>query len=154
MSDEKQAKVDNSRLLMSDALKGIVPEEFETNDQVEAMASNTILCILHDTFGQPIVGAIQDVGFQAEKFSVDIEVKTTLEDGMKLIQTAPWCIDRHDVKFEKIEFHVGEDVTTLDSNDGFHLVGVRVGLVDVKRRMCTVLLSLVSREPKSMKLED
>ena len=140
-----EAKAHTSRILMSDVLKGIMPEDVDATDDVAAVAQNfTIVilgcCIRGDE--TPMVGTLDSVMFQ--EHILELSVKVELDTALAMLKAAP-CLSGGpvDVRFNFVELHNGEDITRFEPDGGMSIKGVRVEQVDHHRRMCMLLLNLV-----------
>ena len=131
---------------MSDVLRDVLPDDLAPDDELGAMAKNYIIVILGriTNFADevPLLGTLEAIMCQDD--DVEIEVKVQLDEALTIVRTAKSVIERQHVRFSFIELHVGEDITRFEpaSGFGFALKGSRIGQIDYRRRMCTLLLNL------------
>ena len=141
--DLPEAKAHTSRVLMSDVLKDIVPDDISPTDDVETMAQNfTIVIMGYVTNGNevPFVGTLDSLMFQDT--DLELTIKVELDVGLVMLKACPSVIGGTNVRFSFIELHNGEDITRLEPDDGFFIKGLRIEQVDHRRRMCMLLLNL------------
>jgi hypothetical protein len=138
-----EAKAHTGRVLMSDVLKDVVPDDISPNDDVGAMAQNfTIVIMGCVTNGneEPFVGTLDSWMFQGNDLEVTLKVE--LDVGLSMLKASPHVVNGTSISFSFIELHNGEDVTRLEPVDGFSIKGSRIEQIDLRRRMCTLLLNL------------
>jgi hypothetical protein len=141
--DLPEAKAHTGRVLMSDVLKDIVPDDISPTDDVGAMAQNfTIVIMGCVTNGNesPFVGTLDSLMFQDA--DLELTLKVELDVGLAMVKSMPSVIGATSIGFSFIELHNGEDVTRLEPDDGFSVKGLRIEQVDHRRRMCMLLLNL------------
>lgn len=143
--DLNEAKAHTSRILMSDVLKGVMPDDVLATDDVAAVAQNFTIVILGCSIQgdeSPMVGTLDSVMFQ--EHILELSVKVELDTALSMLKAAP-CLAGGpiDIRFNFIELHNGEDITRFEPTDGMTIKGVCVEQVDHHRRMCMLLLNLV-----------
>lgn len=145
--DPKEVEPDLSRILMSDILRDVMPSNLQPDDNMEALANNYIIVVLGRTVGAestPLVGTL--LGFTFEGKNLEVEARVQLEDALDLTSGSPYAERKVNVNFQYVELHEGENVRRFQVDDGetygFELAGARLGPIDYKRKMCTLLLSL------------
>ena len=141
--ENKETKLvitDPSRLLMSDVLKGHVPD-MESDSGLSEMASNYVLVILDRVINgvdnKPISGILE--GFMVRSDELEVEVKITLDDALDLIEPGI------EVTFNSCQLHSGERViehVPPHPRPCYTLGGVRFSSIDYRHRMCVVILNL------------
>lgn len=138
------ARTVTDRILMSDVLKDVIPEELSTNDGTSTQ-NFTIVILGRSVDGNenPVVGALVDIMFADH--DIEIGIKIQLDDALLMLTSMPSTVNRRDISFNFIELHNGEDVTRFEptsQRNTFEIKGVRLGEIDKQRGMCVLLLNL------------
>jgi hypothetical protein len=126
-----EMKADKSHILMSDVLKGNVPEL--ENETVEMSSGKAVIAVFSKVAGNKVegmVGALRGVLFDVNP---EIEVRVEVEEAFKVVRTS-------NLQFQKFELHYGEDV--IEVPGPFIVTAARIDAIDVFDHMCTLSLNL------------
>jgi hypothetical protein len=133
-----EMKVDPSKVLMSEALRGQVPVELE-DEAVETLGSQAVTVVAAVQIGDTktaIVGLLRSVLFEAEP---ELEFRVTLDEAFNMIEA-------QQLQFLGFELHYGDRIIR---RPGPLLVkGVRIDDIDTVNQLCTLSLGL-KRPPKA-----
>lgn len=139
--DQNFATPDTSRLLMSDALKDLLPTDLVDAATVSDIAQGFVVVILGTCFEgneSPMTGVLNSFMFAGDELEVEANVQ--LEDGMKALRSAPDVVDGLDLVINFVELHLADEITRFEA--GYAVAGARLCAIDAQRRMCTLLLNL------------
>jgi len=131
-------------VLMSDTLHGRIAD---ADDEAEELAKKYIIAILGAQFGTwqyPFTGSLSSIAVM--KDSIEIEVRTQLDDAIKVLKGTDACEDESGVAFGRIELHQGEDDPIVFEGP-YDVGGCRILDIDYRRAMCSLLLQLLRVNP-------
>jgi hypothetical protein len=120
---------DPSKVLMSESLKGNVPE-LEEGITPEMQF---VIAIGHRRVGakeEALVGSLVGVLFDVKP---EIEIKVPVDEAIAVVQA-------QQLSFDKFEMHYGDKVFELPGP--FTVAAARMGDFDVRTQMCVLMLSL------------
>lgn len=141
---EELIRVNNDRVLMSDTLKGNVPEIEGT--ELEEMAANYIMVVIERQLGADVtavVGTLRSVMCDDE--SVELEVNTELDEALIFIRHSEQGGSDINMTVAGVELHPGED-DPIRFDRCYLVTGCRLMDIDYRRAMCTLLLQLKSSQ--------
>ena len=127
---------ETARVLMSEALKGHLPEPDEDGDydQFSAMAGNAVYVVIDRRLsGQstPLSGLLRSVLFDAEP---ELEVMIELSEALAVVKA-------ENMSIEGFELHHGND-TTVTVPGPFTLKAAMIQDIDVMQQSCIIALQL------------
>lgn len=131
-------------VLMSDVLHGQLADE---NDEFEGMAESYIIAIIVAEFGtwqHPFTGTLSSIAILGD--SIEIEVRTQLDDAIKVLKGTDDTENDFNVTFGGIELHQGEEEPIVFKGP-YHAGGCRLLDIDYTRTMCSLLLQLLRVNP-------
>jgi hypothetical protein len=126
-----EMKADTSQILMSDVLKGNVPEL--ENEAVEASGGKAVLVVFEKVVGdksEGLVGILRGVLFDANP---EVEVSLQVEEALGVVKAS-------NLYFRKFELHYGNDVVAVPGP--FIVAAARIDTIDVFSQTCTLSLHL------------
>ena len=129
-------KPENSRLLMSEALKGRLPAELE-DEAAETLGNQAISAVIKLKIGDKstaVIGILRSVLFEKEP---ELEARVALDDAFNIVSS-------QNVTFLGFELHYGEKAV-VKVDGPFVVKGVRLDEVDALNQLC--LLSLGLKRP-------
>ena len=136
--DTNTVTPDNSRVLMSEALKDLLPKDMVDAATVADIAQGFVIAIVGLVYAnkeEPLTGVL--VSFMFADGELEVEANIQLEEGMKLLKST------QPLRATFVELHSGDDITRFEPETGaYRVAGARLGAIDAHRRMCTVLLNL------------
>ncbi len=128
------AEPDNTRVLMSEQLRGQVPEL--EDDQMEELSNKFVYVIAARKFAEkpaPMSGILKTVLLDKEP---EIEFVVELSDALFSIKTDGLC-------FDGFELHHGEEIIEIPGP--FLVKAARIHDIDAIRQTCVFALSLKKR---------
>lgn len=140
---ENEAKPDRSKILMSDALKELLPSELSESASLIDLAENMVMVTIGTRTiegEEPIVGSLASIMFAGEELELDVHI--TMEDAAKIVASAPLVSDRKLLDFTFISITMNKQEFTFKQDQAFKNAGVRIGSFDHRRRMCTLMMNL------------
>jgi hypothetical protein len=138
-----EIKAETSKVLMSDVLRGRVPEDLE--DEAVATAADTlqgsvISVIANVQVGRgvttPVCGILRSVLFENEP---ELEFRLTLDDALAMVST-------EGLQFLGFELHYGDK--QIKSPGPYTIKGARIDDIDAANGLCVLSLGL-KRPPKA-----
>jgi hypothetical protein len=127
-----ELKPDPSCILMSDALKGRLPElESEMVDQLQGQYVHVIADRHIGTQHLPLTGLLRTVLFDVHP---EIEFKVELAEALATVRA-------NELRFEKFELQHGEE-TTLEMPGPFTVKAARIQEIDPLTQTCVLALQL------------
>ena len=126
-----EAKPDTSRILMSEVLKGQVPELGDSN--FAEIAAGMVTVVADRIVGQqsvPLVGIMHSVLFDAQP---EIEFRVALSEAFDIVEAT-------DLHFNDIDMHHGTRIIKL--RGPFQVSAARIQEIDSSGQVCTLMLSL------------
>ena len=126
-------KVNTDRVLMSDTLRGMLPE---IDEEIELAKKKHVIVVGQMLIGpksQGVTGILRGVLFGA---SPEIEIRMQLDEALNIIQSP-------DVSFGKFELHHDERI--VDMPGPFLILAARIDEISVSDQMCTLGLHLKKR---------
>lgn len=124
---------DNSKILMSEALRGRLPDEYE-DESMQPTVAEGVTAIVRITAGvkekMTLVGAFRSALFEKEP---EIEFRVHLDEALDLVSAK-------DPEVDGFEIHKGERVVKVDGP--FLLKGTRIDEVAPGSDMCLLALGL------------
>ena len=133
-----EIKTDPSRLLMSDALRGRLPEELE-NEAAETLEQSAVHVIAKFTVGDTglaVIGLLRTVLFETEP---ELEFRTTLDDALTVVSAKS-------LQFQGFQLQYGD--RTVDVPGPFLIKGARIDDISVGDQLCVLALGL-KRPPRA-----
>jgi hypothetical protein len=130
--ESREVRADATRILMSDALKGQLPEL--ESEIVEHMQSQYVHVIADRRIGTqrlPLVGLLQTVLFDAQP---EIEFKVELTEALATVKAV-------DLKFNGFQLQHGEG-STIDMPGPFNVKAARIQEIDAINQTCVLSLQL------------
>lgn len=127
-----EVKADPSRILMSDVLKGQVPE-LEGEVPVDPFRGKHVIVIAQKTVGtkqEGVIGILRGVLFDVEP---EIELRIDLKEALDIVEG-------HNLSFNKFELHHDQRVVELPGP--FVVKAARIDDISVLDQLCTVSLHL------------
>lgn len=130
---------DESRLLMSDVLKDALDEE-NAPDELKSLARNYTMVVLGrraNGVENPLVGTLE--GFMCQGTDLEVETKIDLTEALSLLSA---FANKNAPTVDFVELHDGTEVIRFEYDGRFTINGIRLGMIDYKRRLGIVLLNL------------
>lgn len=131
-----EMKAETSKVLMSEALRGRLPEDMEDEAATSPLEANMVTVVLHMQFGAQktaVVGILRSVLFENEP---EVESKVQLDEALTIVSAEKMV-------FLGFELHHGERV--IPCPGPFAIKGARIDDIDIASGMC--LLSLGLKRP-------
>lgn len=137
---ETKIQPENSKVLMSDILRGKVPEELEDEAMagaVDALERSVVSVIANVQIGTgkstAVTGILQSVLFENEP---ELEFKLVLDDALAIVEA-------QELKFLGFELHYGERIIKVPGP--LTIKGARIDQIDAAHGLC--VLSLGFKRP-------
>jgi hypothetical protein len=127
-----EMKADSGKLLMSEALRGRLPEDIE-NEAAVSLESQALTAVVHLRVGDTktaLVGILRSVLAEAEP---ELELRAELERALDVVQAK-------DLQVLGFELHHGERVIPFEGP--FNVKGARIDDVDTFSQLCTLSVGL------------
>lgn len=134
-----ELKTNNSRVLMSDALRDQLPEGDDSQSPFDELQNNAVYVVIDRRVGglkKPITGVLSSVLFGVEP---EIEVMVSLESALETVQAER-------LEILGIELQHGENVT-VPMPGPFNVKVARIDKIDVIQQSCILGMQL-QRVPK------
>jgi len=129
-----------NRLLMSDSLKGMIPElEDEITQNLTSMDS-VVITVIEINGLEPIIGTLD--GIQIEKQSIKLDVKLKLEeayDMFTLIASGGDC----DLLCNGIQLHLSEKINRIIGP--YILTSPKLFGIDISNKLCVLGMDLLKK---------
>lgn len=127
-----EVKPDKSRVLMSDTLKGVLPDL--DGDNLSQLVGEGIYVVADRRVGGqqlPLAGVLRSVLFDVNP---EVEMRIELAEALAVVQA-------QDLVFGGFELHHGEK-TTVQLPGPFTVKAARIEEIDVPAQLCILLLQL------------
>jgi len=127
-----ELKPDTSRILMSDVLKGQLPElESDAIDELQDQYVHVIADRFMNGHQQPLAGLLRTVLFDQ---SPEIEIKIELSEALKTVRA-------NDLRFDSFELQHGEKETVIMPGP-FTVKAARIQEIEPATQTCVLALHL------------
>jgi|SRR5579885_790021 len=134
---ETEIKAETSRVLMSDVLKGRVPEELEDEavaGAIDALEKSVVNVIAKIQIGEgkatAVCGILRSVLFETEP---ELEFRVTLDDALAIVEAQ---------SLQFLGFELQHDKRTIKCPGPFLIKGARIDDIDAPNGLCTLSLGL------------
>jgi|SRR5579863_509824 len=132
-----EIRAETSKVLMSDVLRGQVPEEIEdeaVNGAVDALEKSVISVVANVQVGKgkatAVCGILRSVLFEKEP---ELEFRVTLDDALAVVSA-------EGLQFLGFELHRGDQV--IKSPGPYDVKGARIDDIDAAAGLCVLSLGL------------
>lgn len=130
--EPREARADTARILMSEALRGQLPElESEMAEQLRGQYVHVLAARRVGGQQLPLVGLLRTVLFDTHP---EIEFKVELSEALATVKA-------NDLSFDGFELQHGEE-TTLDIPGPFTVKAARIQEIDPATQTCVLALQL------------
>ncbi len=128
-----ELKTDPTKILMSDALRGQLPEL--ESDEIDQLSSQYVHVVVDRWVGQqqiPLIGLLKSVLFDLEP---ELEIKVELKEALSVVKA-------RDLRVEGFELQHGEDETVTVPGP-FNIKAARIEDINAQMQTCVLSLQLL-----------
>ena len=126
-----------NRLLMSDSLKGMVPDLEDDASQIVSQLVNSFVITAIELHGsEPLVGTLDGISYDEKTIKLDIKLK--LEQAYDMFTDL--AVGKT-VTCEAIQMHLSERMNRIMGP--FKLVSPKMFAIDAQEKMCVLAIDLI-----------
>ena len=126
---------DQNTLLMSESLKGMIPELESSEDDLSELESNYIIAILHFDQKKYLIGNLVSASFEDAK---KLDIKANLQEVFSLLKSLLFDAS---FKCNSIELHLGEEI--IDLKKSYKVTNLKIMELDHQNKSCILAIDLV-----------
>jgi hypothetical protein len=129
--------VTSNRLLMSDSIRGIIPDLEDDVSQIVAQASDSFIITALEIHGdEAVVGSLD--GISVDERIVKLDVKLKLEQAYQLFNQV---VAGKETTCEAVQLHLGDKMSRVPGP--FKLVTPKMFGIDANNKMCVLAVDLI-----------
>jgi len=127
-----------NRLLMSDSLKGMIPELEDEVTQTLTSMDSVVITVIEINGLEPLIGTLD--GIQVEKQSIKLDVKLKLEEAYEIFIL---ITSGADLLCNGIQLHLSEKINRIIGP--YFLTSPKLFGIDMHNKLCMLGMDLIKK---------